>query len=322
MNLRNFLRSSSFRRRLVGLGLFLFGVSLAILWAPGSAVAYQLYTTENDVNLPLRWFSDTVRFEVSETSAQGIETAALITLAQQGLGAWEDATKCTPNIVFSGTTTDKDGSFEVSCDNNNVVVFILDTDQWAGKGFSYLEIAKTTLMISEENGEIVDADIELNAGGFIFSTGNPNNQTIDLLNTLTHEAGHFLGMDHSSDKAATMYAHAPPEETTKRSLEQDDIDGACALYKGFSPAQLDAVSYYEGACGDQDAVAHTDSQNTPPPDPPVVRVTHGCSALPRSATSGVVAILVLLLLSVVQRRRRLVPSLSLELRDDTLGTPP
>ena len=124
------------------------------------------------------------------------------------------------------------------------------------------------------------------------------------------------------NKTATMYAHAPPEETTKRSLEQDDIDGACALYKGFSPAQLDAVSYYEGACGDQDAVAHTDSQNTPPPDPPVVRITHGCSALPRSATSGVVTLLIVLLLSVVQRRRRLAPSPALEIRDATLGTPP
>ena len=41
-------------------------------------------------------------------------------------------------------------------------------------------------MFSEETGEIVDADIELNAGGFTFSTDEVRDGSIDLL-TVTHE---------------------------------------------------------------------------------------------------------------------------------------
>jgi hypothetical protein len=54
--------------------------------------------------------------------------------------------------------------------------------------------------------------------------------TIDLQNTVTHEAGHLLGLAHSSVAGATMEAAAfTGPETQKRSLAQDDEQGYCAL---------------------------------------------------------------------------------------------
>jgi MYXO-CTERM domain-containing protein len=54
--------------------------------------------------------------------------------------------------------------------------------------------------------------------------------SIDVQNTVTHEAGHTLGLAHSTDSTATMAASAPAGEIAKRSLHPDDLQGICAIY--------------------------------------------------------------------------------------------
>ncbi|HEY4059244.1 MAG TPA: MYXO-CTERM sorting domain-containing protein, partial [Kofleriaceae bacterium] len=114
---------------------------------------------------------------------------------------------------------------------------------------------------SDRDGAIVDADIELNGAYFAISDdgntlGDRSNSLSDLRNTLTHEMGHLLGLEHTclasgdppridgngndvplcgltSDPAiteATMYPFQDPGETKKRSLEADDIAGICTVY--------------------------------------------------------------------------------------------
>src|SRR5205085_10533449 len=53
---------------------------------------------------------------------------------------------------------------------------------------------------------------------------------IDVQNTITHEAGHTIGLDHTPDPNATMYATAPEGETSKRVLGTDDIQAICDIY--------------------------------------------------------------------------------------------
>ena len=54
---------------------------------------------------------------------------------------------------------------------------------------------------------------------------------IDVQNTVTHEAGHTLGLDRPPDHPeATMYASGPSGETSKRILAADDIQGICSIY--------------------------------------------------------------------------------------------
>ncbi len=107
-------------------------------------------------------------------------------------------------------------------------------------------IASTTTTSNRFSGEIFDSDIELNnapaANGTKFTftaTDGPPCVTpletgcvrIDVQNTVTHEAGHYLGLDHPPDHPeATMYASAPSGETSKRTLAADDINGICAIY--------------------------------------------------------------------------------------------
>lgn len=90
----------------------------------------------------------------------------------------------------------------------------------------------------------------------------------DLENTLTHEVGHFLGLAHPCEFqgaggapgcptqqanptmwATTMFPTAPPGETQKVSVAQDDVDGLCAVYPStFTPASCPSMDGASG-CG-------------------------------------------------------------------------
>jgi Matrixin len=110
-------------------------------------------------------------------------------------------------------------------------------------------IATTTTTSVTSTGEILDADMELNDSGFFFTTTDqgppcPSSGTrvgcvgYDVQNTVTHEAGHYLGLGHSSDPDATMYAFAPNGETRKRLLHADDVSGICAIYPKGGPTSV------------------------------------------------------------------------------------
>jgi uncharacterized protein (TIGR03382 family) len=101
------------------------------------------------------------------------------------------------------------------------------------------QIALTTTTFSTCDGEMKDSDIELNAAGFRFtvvdgppctSSGQDGCVDTDLENTLVHEIGHVIGLDHSPVRDATMYASAPAGETSKRDLGDDDRAALCAIY--------------------------------------------------------------------------------------------
>jgi hypothetical protein len=51
---------------------------------------------------------------------------------------------------------------------------------------------------------------------------------IDLQTVALHEIGHLLGLDHSEDEGAIMYALLPVEAT--KGLHVDDIQGIKAFY--------------------------------------------------------------------------------------------
>jgi hypothetical protein len=132
-------------------------------------------------------------------------------------------------------------------------------------------IALTTVTFQTTDGKILDADMELfswdgtgtgalsvsvgpGTEGWYFSCGTagPPCQRygdagclyIDLGHTVTHEAGHMLGLDHPcaysqlgtqvgtpgcAETDAIMFASANPGDT-RRTLTPDDQNGVCAIY--------------------------------------------------------------------------------------------
>ncbi|WP_224367247.1 myxosortase-dependent metalloprotease, MXAN_2677/MXAN_2678 family [Hyalangium versicolor] len=116
-----------------------------------------------------------------------------------------------------------------------------------------LTIGLTTTTFSFKTGVILDADIELNASqpggnlGFLFTTvsspiceGLPSPECVatDVQNTMTHEIGHAIGLDHVFEPFSTMEASAPLGETQKRIIDAGSAAGFCDTYpRGLPPTQ-------------------------------------------------------------------------------------
>src|SRR6185295_2487639 len=86
----------------------------------------------------------------------------------------------------------------------------------------------------DSGGAIVEADIALNPNVPFSSDGTAG--TYDLESTFTHEVGHLLGLEHSAILGATMQPRQAMNGLfglpafTQRTLSEDDIAGARALY--------------------------------------------------------------------------------------------
>ncbi len=110
-------------------------------------------------------------------------------------------------------------------------------DCWA---FGDDTIGITTVSYDLRTGVIYDADIELNAARFEFTTvdspactGSVSSQacvSTDVQNTVTHEVGHFIGLDHSAAPGSVMREEAADGEISKRRLDAASEALVCEVY--------------------------------------------------------------------------------------------
>ncbi len=146
----------------------------------------------------------------------------------------------------------------VSCDqheynpnggNANIVSFREEDWPYEGLGTA---VALTTLTYNVETGIIYDADLELNAHGATLTTSDKDVQ-FDVQSIVAHEAGHFLGIAHSTDVDATMYPDYSAGTIGLRVLSSDDVRAICAAYPPSSPlpSRCDPTPRhgFSGECG-------------------------------------------------------------------------
>jgi len=233
------------------------------------ALPAQAYVrTKNDAGIPLAWVSHGHSFRIDSQGTPDAPNADVFNAIRKSFQTWADV-KCTdltfPEEALSTSAADRVVGYAQNGPNHNLVLFrtracrvvvpagdACRTDGDCGNKYDCWDeahgdnvIATTTTTSSRSTGQILDSDIEMNDSpsstgpGFTFTTvDSPPCVTpvdtgcvrIDVQNTVTHEAGHSLGLDHTPDPDATMYASAPSGETSKRTLAQDDINGICAIY--------------------------------------------------------------------------------------------
>lgn len=168
------------------------------------------------------WPKDTsvVRFAIASPLPLGLGDEA-IRDAAVALRSWQEV-RCTGiRAILVGTTT----SVTLG-DGVNAIAW--HEEAWPaiyGEG----ALARTELRVDAE-GFIREADVHVNGRDYAWSVDGRDG-TIDLRSVLTHEFGHALGLSHSSDTGATMFA-VGPRGLAWRSLEREDEQRICALYPG------------------------------------------------------------------------------------------
>lgn len=236
---------------------------------------------------PLYWESGCATLVIDAAGTNQIAAEQEFTLVKQTVDYWNQSVA---SCSYMRIELEESRTVEVGKDFVNVLKF-RDTD-WCRPArandpmrcYSPSAAGLTTVVFiddatSPRDGAIVDADVELNGVNFSVSDNNTSLGTApclsDLRNTLTHELGHFLGLEHTCRtptdperldnngvavpqcsmtesvvvKEATMFNFQDCGETKKQTLEQDDIAGVCGIYpKSINPGECKAAQSSVGNC--------------------------------------------------------------------------
>lgn len=270
------------------------GVVLSVMCF-GGASAYELKRTDSGASI--RWTRMPVSYHIADQGARDLGKAATTTAVQRSLASWSSTSGARISVRSMGATSKPIG-FVPGAENQNTIAF--GRDAWA---FEPEALAMTITAYRRDTGELVDADIIVNERHFTWGDADPSRN--DLQNALTHEVGHFLGLAHSDDPEATMYASAVRGETAKRTLSDDDVAGARALYPDSGAGRIARASgagrLQRSGAGALETPTPPDTETAEPP-PPEIRFT-GCAQAPTTgASAGGLAWL--LLLGLAGRRAR------------------
>lgn len=180
--------------------------------------------------VPLFWRNECVSYSLQQNASIQVSLSDARRVARQAFDTWTNAS-CGdaggPSISELEYTPPVECDQVPSNEHNNPIIFrdnVWPYDSANALGF-------TTLTVDLDTGEIFGAAIEINSSNEpivanVSDAGLPNG-AYDLASILTHEAGHFLGLAHSTDTGAVMYAHYHAGQST---LTPDDVSGVCAVY--------------------------------------------------------------------------------------------
>lgn len=174
----------------------------------------------------VRW-TGAVRFVVDAKLDQALKAPGGLDAVKAGVATWASAM---PNVDVSVEVGD------VATATSTITV--IDHDWPYDDGV----MAVTLLKVDYANNRIVEADIVFNAAQNHFKVLAPASMRggpfADVQNTVTHELGHAIGLQHEDEAAdAVMYPMAYTGEVNKRALSSDEIAGLDALYPLTEAAQ-------------------------------------------------------------------------------------
>ena len=210
---------------------------------------------------PLFWPTSCVSFAMNKLGTQDLDPSDTRLVVQKAFKAWTDV-PCGPkgqdgaaSMTFEdrGTVDCKKSEYNKTGPNVNVILF--QDDDWNYRGIDGT-LAKTSVTYNDQTGEIYDADIEVNAANNTLTiTDDPKKVEYDLQAILTHEAGHFIGIAHSPDGNAVMYASYSPGSISQRTLTPDDVEAVCTIYPPNSGVvcNTEPRGGFSGTCDDAPA---------------------------------------------------------------------
>ncbi|MBL4850449.1 MAG: carboxypeptidase regulatory-like domain-containing protein, partial [Planctomycetes bacterium] len=198
-----------------------------------SATAFSYVHQQTRSQQSLRWAEAVVTFVIQSDGAPGVSNGSDTSAVREGFAAWGSTER------FLELREDTDSAQRARTDWRSDDVHMVVWDETNESGFfgggSGL-IAVTPVDFDPATGEILDADVILDGSRNWSTTLNAG--SFDVQAVVTHEVGHFLGLDHSAVHRATMNPAVLPGDTWQRSLETDDQAGADSLYALHTGASL------------------------------------------------------------------------------------
>ncbi len=194
-----------------------------------------------------KWFKLPVPFRIAasvdNTGASsingGIAYSTVVGRTQAAFTNWgkSKVTNCpgptTWDTTYSGTFASPSGLAMISStDKLNTVAWLTGSSfSW---GTSTLGITFTQYFPS--TGELDEADMAMNNNVPWSDLCGGAFNSYDYESVLIHEAGHFLGLDHSAASVAVMYASVANGQC-KRALQTGDTGDVCTVYPGAVGSQ-------------------------------------------------------------------------------------
>jgi YVTN family beta-propeller protein len=184
-----------------------------------------------------------LHYVIHADGAPGITDGSDLAALQAGFAAWTAVPDAAVSITYGGTTTQSDAQ---AMDMVNLVTF--DDPDWpfgAGVLAVGLSTSFTIPMWDGDSatrpGQIIDADMIFNPA-MTFSTPSMGSGP-DIQSIATHEAGHMLGLSHSSVVTSTMFYVLPPAQDASVLALEDEL----AMLRSYpEPGILPGVSHLQG----------------------------------------------------------------------------
>lgn len=240
--------------------------------------------------LPLAWRTGCPGLSLSPRGTRNVDAAEVERVLSASMASWSALSCGEPgaaSFAWARLAPSSCGvGYRRELPNANVLLF--RDDAWPHPGAENT-LAFTTVTYDVATGEILDSDTEVNAAQNPLTTGDVGVK-FDLQSILTHELGHALGLSHSADPTATMYATYDRGATSLRTLTPDDVDAVCEAYppdRG-APCLPTPANGFSADC----------TESAPPDDGGGCALGHGSPTPP-----ACVACLALLLVASRGRRR-------------------
>jgi hypothetical protein len=161
-----------------------------------------------------------VQYLINSTGSDDLALSDVTAAVDAAFATWQAVPCASIAYQDAGTTTLRD-----AVDGINVILF-------TESGWTYGAEAAAATSVYIIPG-MQTADINVNGQDWTWAVGPPgsaiNNHTLDLQAVLTHETGHFSGLNHTMRAYDTMYYSWKPWQD-QRHLSIDDKQGLCSIY--------------------------------------------------------------------------------------------